>query len=204
MAPKDTIRTEIVENVAVIQTSESSSMDDTVPVETRETHGDTTAKVVNPRDKVVTDDTVETGIAVEATDELSCDLCDFISKSRNGLAIHMTRKHSTIEQLDGNVDIDSDLRVNDLVKIDGEYKDPSFRPWSSVDPEKEVKVLWGKLEDSGKIMGLEEIGEGSTCFEHHFEFWGTWRVNKEGITDEFLKNAENWPKGVKITYVKPA
>ena len=32
----------------------------------------------------------------------------------------MNKKHSTIEQPDGNLDIDSDLRVNDLFKIDGE------------------------------------------------------------------------------------
>ena len=52
-----TICTERVENVAVIQTSESGNMDDIVPVETHENHGDTTAKVVNPvaRDKVVTE-----------------------------------------------------------------------------------------------------------------------------------------------------
>ena len=38
----------------------------------------------------------------------SCDICDFKSKWNNGLAIHMTRKHSNIEQLDGAADTDNE------------------------------------------------------------------------------------------------
>jgi hypothetical protein len=34
--------------------------------------------------------------------------------------------------------------VNLRFKIVGIYKDPKFSPWSSVDPEKEVKILWGR------------------------------------------------------------
>ena len=94
--------------------------------------------------------------------------------------------------------------VDELFKIEGEYKDPKFKPWTNVEPEKHVKILWDMLEADNKAKGIEEIGEGSTCFEHCFEFWGTWKVKKEGITVDFLKNSENWPKGIKITEVKPA
>ena len=34
-------------------------------------------------------------------EEHSCSICDFTSKWKNGLAVHMSRKHSRIEQLDG-------------------------------------------------------------------------------------------------------
>ena len=35
----------------------------------------------------------------------NCELCDFISNKKSGLNIHMSRKHTMIEQLDGNVDV---------------------------------------------------------------------------------------------------
>ena len=94
--------------------------------------------------------------------------------------------------------------VNELFKIEGEYKDPKFKPWTTIEPEKHLKTLWDMLKEDNRIKGIEEIGEGSTCFEHCFEFWGTWKVKKEGITVDFLKNSDNWPKGIKITEVKPA
>ena len=34
--------------------------------------------------------------------EFHCELCDFKSNWQNGLSIHLTRKHSKLEQLDGN------------------------------------------------------------------------------------------------------
>ena len=37
-------------------------------------------------------------------EEHSCSICDFTSKWKNGLAVHMSRKHSRIEQLDGTSD----------------------------------------------------------------------------------------------------
>ena len=33
-----------------------------------------------------------------------CELCDFVSNRESGLKIHTTRKHPTIEQLDGNIE----------------------------------------------------------------------------------------------------
>jgi hypothetical protein len=101
-------------------------------------------------------------------------------------------------------EVRNETQVNELFKIEGEYKNPNFKPWAVVEPDKEVKTLWDKIKMDNKIKGIEEIGEGSTCFEHCFEFWGTWKVQKEGITIDFLKKSENWPKGIKITEVKPA
>ena len=36
--------------------------------------------------------------------EYLCELCDFKSNRENGLRIHMSKKHATIEQLDGNTE----------------------------------------------------------------------------------------------------
>ena len=99
---------------------------------------------------------------------------------------------------------DSEVCVNDLFKIEGVYRNPNFKPWSNVDPNKELKLLWEMLERDNKEKGIEEIGEGSTCFEHNFEFWGTWKIVTPGITLKNLKNLENWPKGIKSIEVKPA
>ena len=35
--------------------------------------------------------------------DFSCEICDFRSKWMNGLEIHMTRKHASIEQIDGAI-----------------------------------------------------------------------------------------------------
>lgn len=42
--------------------------------------------------------------AEQAAKEFNCELCDFRSSWKNGLSVHMTKKHSKIEQLDGNSD----------------------------------------------------------------------------------------------------
>ena len=74
-----------------------------------------------------------------------------------------------------------------------------FKSWSVVKPEDDVKTLWKLIENANKAIGIKEIGEGSTYFEHSYEFWGTWKLEKpEKINIEILKNAENWPKGTKI------
>ena len=94
---------------------------------------------------------------------------------------------------------------NDLFKIVGKYKNPKFKPFSVVEPEKEIKVLWEIINAENKSKGIKEIGEGSTFFEHLYEFLGTWRGDKpRRNTLEFLKSAENWPKGIRILEVKPA
>ena len=106
--------------------------------------------------------------------------------------------------LSNTKEVQQEARVDDMFKILGEFKNPNFQPWNKVEPDKEVKILWEVLTRDNKAIGIEEIGEGSTCFEHCFEFWGTWKLKREGITLDFLKNSENWPKGVKIREVKPA
>lgn len=52
-------------------------------------------------------------VAEEAS--FDCELCDFVSNRRNGVAIHMSRKHPNIEQLDGNVTL-SEPKLNSYGK----------------------------------------------------------------------------------------
>ena len=91
---------------------------------------------------------------------------------------------------------------SNLYHVMGEYRNPTFRPWSKVNPEEENKKLWEAIKKDNIEKGIIEIGDGSTCFEHWYEFWGTWKVNPE-IDEEFLSDNKNWPKGVKIVEVKP-
>ena len=97
----------------------------------------------------------------------------------------------------------NEVKVNDMFKIEGEFKNPSFKPWTAVEPDKEFKTLWEQIKRDNDLKGIEEIGEGSATFEHCFEFWGTWRIKKPGLTINFLENSDNWPHGIKITEVKP-
>ena len=78
----------------------------------------------------------------------------------------------------------TEMSESNLYRIVGEYKNPKFKPWTVIDPEAEVKQLWELLKKENDYNEMEEIGEGSTCFEHHFEFWGVWRV-KPGTSKNF-------------------
>ena len=107
-----------------------------------------------------------------------------------------------IKPTEQNDDIEKESVESTLFKITGEYKNPKFKPWNNVEPKKDLETLWELLKHENEKIGIEEIGEGSTCFEHCLEFWGTWR-SSTGITPVFLRDSKNWPKGVKILEVKP-
>ena len=70
-------------------------------------------------DQVANDDKAEEASKTKASDDdLKCELCDFTSNKQSGLHIHMSKKHATIEQLDGNMtflessESDDDLSPN--------------------------------------------------------------------------------------------
>ena len=80
---------------------------------------------------------------------------------------------------------------SNLYHVMGEYRNPSFRPWSKVNPEEENKKLWEAIKKDNIEKGIIEIGDGSTCFEHCYEFWGTWKVSPQ-INGKFLSDNKNW------------
>jgi hypothetical protein len=126
----------------------------------------------------------------------SCDVKEEINGTVNAV-----EKATTVEPVDeiSLIEIPDSVQEeaieNDLFKIVGEYKNPKFKPFSVVEPEKEIKVFWEMITNKNIAKGIKEIGEGSTCLEHSYEFWGTWRVEKRGrYTLEVLKCPENWPR----------
>ena len=57
------------------------------------------------------------------TKNFKCELCDFESNREAGYKIHMTRKHATIEQLDGNIEEVDDSRISDWHEMLERYDD---------------------------------------------------------------------------------
>ena len=56
----------------------------------------------------------------QARNDFSCLICDFVSSWETGLQIHMTKKHSMVEQVDGNATL-----TDDDVLEDDKYSDTS-------------------------------------------------------------------------------
>ena len=103
-----------------------------------------------------------------------------------------------------SVDIEKECAVDELIKIEGEFKNPKFKPWTKINPVEEVNQMWDIIKNESNKKGIEEIGEASATLEHCFGFWGTWKVKKPGLILNHLKNSKNWPKGIKITKVTQA
>ena len=91
-----------------------------------------------------------------------------------------------------SINVLKECAEDDLIKIEGKFKNPKFKPWTKVNPEEEVKIMWEAIKNDSEMKGIEEIGEASATFEHCFEFWGTWRVMKPGLTLKYLEHSENW------------
>ena len=119
-----------------------------------------------------------------------------------------TQKANLVEPVDEITltempDTEKEVTENEIINIVGEYKNPQFKPWSVVNPEEEVKNLWKNIEEANKIIGIKEIGEGSTCFEHCYEFWGSWKIETGSkLTTEVLKSPNSWPEGTRIRDLK--
>jgi hypothetical protein len=47
--------------------------------------------------------------AEQAEGNFACDICDFKSNWKNGLSVHISRKHAQMEQLDGGNSVSDDL-----------------------------------------------------------------------------------------------
>ena len=52
-----------------------------------------------PREEVDANEALRNMNAEQEPEDFACDICDFRSKWRNDLEIHMTRKHATLEQI---------------------------------------------------------------------------------------------------------
>ena len=101
----------------------------------------------------------------------------------------LAKKAAQVEPVDEitltEIPIDkTEVSENEIINIVGENKN---------------RNLWKSIDEANKKIGIKEIGEGSTCFEHYYEFWGSWKIeNGSKLTIEVLRNPSNWPKETKI------
>ena len=57
----------------------------------------------------------------EQASEFKCFICEFTSKWENGLSVHMAKKHSRIEQLDGHVETEIEEEFDDEKYLNTEH-----------------------------------------------------------------------------------
>ena len=100
---------------------------------------------------------------------------DLTSNSDNSQKVNLVEPMDEITLTEIPYD-KKEITENEIVNIVGEYKNPNYKAWLVVDPEEEVKNIWKSIEEANETIGIKEIGEGSTCFEHSYEFWGSWKV----------------------------
>ena len=142
--------------------------------------------------------------AAAVTSEAEKALTKNIDVTEEVTEMKMEEIEDEIELTEISVKDEEECVVDKMIKIEGEFKNPNLKPWTKLDPEKEVKLMWDIIKYESEKMGIEEIGEASATFEHCFEFWGTWKIKKPGVKLKYLQNSENWSKGIKITEVKNA
>ena len=65
----------------------------------------------------------------------NCELCDFKTDRKNGLEIHMRKKHAVLEQLDGNnsSESDDDIEDNNNYELSESYWRTGYIEWNDID-----------------------------------------------------------------------
>ena len=123
---------------------------------------------VNPEHEAEKAESEEAG---KADDLYQCEICDFKSTWKNGLEIHMGRKHCNIEQLDGLDD--------ELDKVDG--YDNTEHYWKSG----RIGMAYHSFLDAIQIIDSSDIPEHEK------------KTEKEKLLDArksaFGKNFSNYP-----------
>ena len=107
--------------------------------------------------------TTEKDIPPRRDDSYFCELCDFVCNSKRGFNVHMTRKHSKIEQLDGNISY-IETEVSNLNSSDNQSE-----PYSGLEQlhysTKFLELLetkYGKCETWDHYI-VKSINENYTC-----------------------------------------
>ena len=125
---------------------------------------DTSEKDVFPAENAVTD--------------FKCEICDFSSNWKNGLEIHMSRKHSFIEQLDGNCSLSDEDKDDDHKYLE------TLQYWKSgklssvyqtyLDANEIIDE--SNFEEDVKKMEKEKILEArKSAFGEDFKYYPPWR-----------------------------
>ena len=124
--------------------------------------------------------------AAQAT--FDCELCDFVSNRKNGVAVHMNRKHQNIEQLDGNTTF-SEPRMNHFM-----YRKYGADVLEEIDEEvenflkNEINVGEVNLETWEEIIEEIKMCKVLTLSEKKEEIWKVIEARQKCL---FAWNTEN-------------
>ena len=118
--------------------------------------------------------------AENALTDFKCEICDFSSNWKNGLEIHMSRKHSSIEQLDGN----SSLSLIDEDKDDDQKYLDTLHYWKSG----RLSSVYQTFLDANEIIDKSNFAEDvkkiekekilearKSAFGNDFKYYPPWR-----------------------------
>ena len=111
-------------------------------------------------------------LAVQA-EEHFCEICDFKTNWKNGLNIHMSRKHGKIEQVDGNYDDESD-----------EEYISSKNYWKSG----QISTVYQTFLDVNKIIEDSDLSER----EKHIEKQKVLEARREAFGESLYKYYPPW------------
>ena len=117
-----------------------------------------------------------------------CELCDFVSNRKNGVAVHMNRKHQNIEQLDGNTTF-SEPRMNHFM-----YRKYGAHVLEEIDEEvenflkNEINVGEVNLETWEEIIEEIKMCKVLTLSEKKEEIWKVIEARQKCL---FAWNTEN-------------
>ena len=114
--------------------------------------------------------------AEQVKDKYSCDFCDFESNWENGLSVHITRKHTIIEQLDGNDSVSDEMDEDDKYMKTVHYWEHGilgtvFQTYLDVMDVIEKSDLTEELKDLEKTKVLAARKE---AFGKDFELFPPW------------------------------
>ena len=110
--------------------------------------------------------------STEQVEGYICEICDFKSKWSNGLSIHSSRKHSKIEQLDGNDDggTDEDREYDETInywregKISTIYQ--SFLDVNAITEESDLEEHEKKMEKE-KVLEARKEAFGDDLYRYY-------------------------------------
>ena len=116
---------------------------------------------------------------VKNNEQLSfqCIFCDFKSSWSNGLEIHMSRKHATIEQLDGNSSVDEDSMSDEKYDNTKHYWEKGWLGTIFMTFLDANEVIDGSnLDEENKIIEKEKVLEArKRAFGENYKWYPPWK-----------------------------
>jgi hypothetical protein len=119
-------------------------------------------------------------VPAPAIEDFSCHICDFKSNWGNGLAIHITKKHAQLEQLDRNTSIREDSE-----EIENDKYSETIRYWK----EGKLGTAFQSYLDAIDVIETSDFSENfkdvekskvlesrKQAFGSEFEYYPPWKL----------------------------